>query len=111
MLPILISLDECNYVRYNVTMIRTFKHSALRRYFETGDPKGLAAEMAKRIQIRLNVLNRARELRDIALPGFDFHPLKGNRKAEYAIGVTGNYRMTFRFDSGDVLDLSLEDYH
>jgi proteic killer suppression protein len=106
-----IGIDDCNYARYIVTMIRTFKHSALRRYFETGDPKGLAAEMAKRIQIRLNVLNRARELRDIALPGFDFHPLKGIRKGEYAIGVTGNDKMTFRFDSGDVLDLNLEDYH
>jgi toxin HigB-1 len=92
-------------------MIRTFKHSSLKRYFETGDPKGLATEMAKRIQIRLNVLNRARELRDIALPGFDFHPLRGNRKGEYAIGVTGNHRMTFRFDGVDVLDLNLEGYH
>jgi proteic killer suppression protein len=98
-------------VRYIVTMIRTFKHSSLKHYFETGDPKGLATEMVKRIQIRLNVLNRARELRDIALPGFDFHSLKGNRKGEYAIGVTGNFRMTFRFDAGDVLDLNLEDYH
>jgi proteic killer suppression protein len=71
-------------------MIRTFKHSSLKHYFETGDPKGLATEMVKRIQIRLNVLNR---------------------KGEYAIGVTGNYRMTFRFDAGDVLDLNLEDYH
>ena len=61
--------------------------------------------------VNVNVLNRARELRDIALPGFDFHPLKGNRKGEYVIGVTGNYRMTFRFDCGDVLDLNLEDYH
>ena len=56
-------------MRYIVTMIRTFKHSGLKRYFETGDPKGLAAEMAKRIQIRLNVLNRAKELRDIARIG------------------------------------------
>jgi len=92
-------------------MIRTFKHDGLRRYFETGNPKGLAADMAKRIQIRLNLLNRARELRDIALPGFGFHPLKGDRKGEYAISVSGNYRMTFRFESGDVLDLNLEDYH
>jgi proteic killer suppression protein len=106
-----IGLDACNYVRYLVTMIQTFKHSGLRLYFETGDPKGLAAEMVKRNQIRLNVLNGARELRDIALPGFDFHPLKGDRKGVYTIGVTGNYRMTFRFDCGDVLDLNLEDDH
>jgi toxin HigB-1 len=67
--------------------------------------------MAKRIQIRLNVLNRAKELRDLNLPGLDLHPLKGDRKGEYALTVTGNYRLTFRFENGDVLDLNLEDYH
>ena len=104
-------LDQCNYGRYNVTMIQTFKHRGLKLFFETGNPKGVAAEAAKRIQIRLNVLNRAKELRDIGLPGFGFHPLKGDRKSEYAISVTSNYRMTFRFDRGDVFDLNLEDYH
>jgi toxin HigB-1 len=92
-------------------MIRTFKHNGLRRYFETGSPKSLPNNMAKRIQVRLNVLDRARELNDIALPGFGFHALKGHRKGEYAISVTGNYRMTFRFNRGDILDLNLEDYH
>ena len=92
-------------------MIRTFKHAGLKRYFETGKAKGIPADMAKRIQTRLNVLNRARELRDLNLPGFGFHALKGDRKGEYALTVTGNYRLTFRFDNSDVLDLNLEDYH
>ncbi len=67
--------------------------------------------MVNRLRIRLNVLNRAREVRDIALPGFGFHPMKGQRKGEYAISVTGNYRLTFRFEAGDVFELNLEDYH
>jgi len=92
-------------------MIRTFKHAGLKRYFETGKAKGIPADMAKRIQTRLNVLNRARELRDLNLPGFGFHALKGDRKGEYALTVTGNYPLTFRFDNSDVLDLNLEDYH
>jgi toxin HigB-1 len=92
-------------------MIRTFKHAGLKRYFETGKAKGIPADMAKRIQTRLNVLNRARELRDLNLPGFGFHALKGDRKGEYALTVTGNYRLTFRFENSDVLDLNLEDYH
>jgi proteic killer suppression protein len=92
-------------------MIRTFKHAGLKRYFETGKAKGIPADMAKRIQTRLNVLNRARELRDLNLPGFGFHALKGNRKGEYALTVTGNYRLTFQFENSDVLDLNLEDYH
>ena len=92
-------------------MIRTFKHGGLKQYFEDANSKKLPADMVKKIQIRLNVLNRAKELKDVALPGLGFHPLKGDRKGEYAITVTGNYRMTFRFEKGDVLDLNLEDYH
>ena len=92
-------------------MIRTFSHAGLQRYFETGKSRGIRADMAKRIQVRLNVLNRARELRDLNLPGFGFHPLKGDRKGEYTLTVTANYRLTFRFESGNVLDLNLEDYH
>ena len=92
-------------------MIRTFKHPGLKRYFETGKAKGIPADMAKRIQARLNVLNRARELRDLKLPGLGFHSLKGDRKGEYALTVTANYRLTFRFENSDVLDLNLEDYH
>ena len=92
-------------------MVRTFQHAALKRYFETGNPQGIPSEMVKRIQIRLNALNRARELRDFNLPGFDFHSLKATRKGKYSIRVTGNYRLTFRFQNGDVLDLNLEDYH
>ena len=67
--------------------------------------------MRKRVQIRLNVLDRAKELRDLDLPGFDFHSLKGDRKGEFAMKVSGNYRLTFGFESGDVWDLNLEDYH
>ena len=42
---------------------------------------------------------------------FGFHSLKGHRKGEYALTVTANYRLTFRFENSDVLDLNLEDYH
>jgi proteic killer suppression protein len=92
-------------------MIKTFRHRGLQRYFETGSPKAIPAEMKKRIQIRLNVLDRAKELRDLDLPGFYFHSLKGDRRGEFAIKASGNYRLTFRFENGDVLDLNLEDYH
>jgi proteic killer suppression protein len=92
-------------------MIKTFKHRGLQRYFETGISKAIPSVMKKRIQIRLNVLDRAKELRDLDLPGFDLHSLKGDRKGEYAIKTSGNYRLTFRFENGDVLDLDLEDYH
>ena len=45
------------------------------------------------------------------LPGYRFHPLKGERAGEYAVSVSGNLRLTFCFDAEDAIDVSLEDYH
>lgn len=92
-------------------LIKSFRHGGLKRYFEAGNARGIPADMRKRIRVRLNALDRAKEMRDIDLPGFDLPPLKGDRKGEYAIAATGNFRLTFRFEDGDVLDLNLEDYH
>ena len=49
--------------------------------------------------------------RSMDLPGYKFHPLKGNRAGEYAVTVTGNVRITFRFDSQHAIAVNLEDYH
>ena len=41
----------------------------------------------------------------------DFHELKGERKGTYAMRVSGNWRITFRWKAGAVTDVDLEDYH
>jgi len=64
-----------------------------------------------RLRIRLDFLNRATLLEDVNLPGWKLHSLKGQRKGEYAITVTGNYRLTFRFENGEAHEVNLEDYH
>ena len=92
-------------------MIHTFKHSGLKQYFETGKSKGIPSELVKQIRLRLNALDRAKELRDMNLPGFNFHPLKGQRKGEYSVHVSGPWALTFKFDGTNVLDLNLENYH
>jgi proteic killer suppression protein len=40
-----------------------------------------------------------------------FHQLKGVRKDTYAVSVSGNWRITFKFDGENVIDVDLEDYH
>jgi len=92
-------------------LIESFKHGALKRYFETGKANGIPSDMVTRIRVRLNALDRARDLRDVDLPGFDLHALKGQRQGEYAIAVTANFRLTFRFEGATVFDPNLEDYH
>lgn len=46
-----------------------------------------------------------------ALPGFDLHPLKGKLKGLWAVSVSGNWRVVFRFENGNAYDVDLIDYH
>jgi proteic killer suppression protein len=45
------------------------------------------------------------------LPGLGFHALRGNRKGEYAVSVSGNWRLTFGWSGDDAINVGLEDYH
>jgi proteic killer suppression protein len=92
-------------------MIRSFSHKGLKEFFETGSRRGIQPQLAARISRRLDALEAAQELRDIDAHGFNLHHLKGVRKGEWAISVSGNWRITFRFANGDVDDVNLEDYH
>lgn len=92
-------------------MIKSFRHKGLKDFFETGSKRGITAEMATRIRIRLDVIDAARIISDINLPGFRLHELKGQRATTWSIWVSGNHRLTFKFIDGHAYDVELEDYH
>lgn len=92
-------------------MIKSFKHKGLRELFLKGSLKGIRPDMADRIRRRLDVLDAADSLQALGLPGFRLHPLSGTMSGRYSIRVTGNWRITFRFENGDVFNVNLEDYH
>ena len=58
-----------------------------------------------------DVIDAAKTIADINLPGFRLHELKGRRAGTWSIRVTGNRRLTFKFRDGHAYDLELEDYH
>jgi proteic killer suppression protein len=92
-------------------VIRSFKSKALRLFAETGDGRKLSVPNAPRVQRILNQLDVAKAAEDMNLPGYRFHALKGTRKGAFAVDASGNYRITFRFDGEDAVDVDLEDYH
>ena len=48
---------------------------------------------------------------DMKLPGFDFHPLRGELKGVYSVGINKNWRIIFKFDGTDSFDVDYVDYH
>ncbi len=71
----------------------------------------VAPEHVRKLRRILAVLDRSSAPRDMDLPGFRLHPLKGRRSGHYAVSVSGNWRVTFRFEDGDVVDVDYADYH
>ncbi|HRQ65908.1 MAG TPA: type II toxin-antitoxin system RelE/ParE family toxin [Xanthomonadaceae bacterium] len=92
-------------------MIRSFRHKGLRRFFVTGSVSGIQAAHAARLRLILGRLNAASQPQDMNLPGLRLHELKGNRSGTWAVQVSGNWRVTFRFDGEDAEVVDYEDYH
>jgi len=92
--------------------IESIGHKGLRRFFETGNPKGLVGDEA-RIRRMLAFLDAAASFEELSVPpNFSLHELTGNRSGTWAMTVTRNWRLTFRInEEGALEDLDLEDYH
>ncbi|MGQ0622508.1 MAG: type II toxin-antitoxin system RelE/ParE family toxin [Panacagrimonas sp.] len=92
-------------------MIRSFRHRGLERFFTRSDYRGIPAQFAPRLERLLDRLDASTKAEDMNLPGYKFHALKGDRKGSFAVSVSGNWRLTFRFEGEDAADVNLEDYH
>jgi proteic killer suppression protein len=92
-------------------VIKHFQHKGLERFFRRGETKGIQAQHQQRIQRILDLLDDAYQPQELAIPGLFLHPLKGDRKGQWAITVSGNWRIIFAFDGEDVIVVNLEDYH
>jgi len=64
-----------------------------------------------KITLILDYLDTAARVEDMNFPGLDLHPLKGKEKGYWAVKVSGNWRIIFRFESGDAYNVNYLDYH
>ena len=92
-------------------MIRSFKHKGLELYFKTGIKSGIQAKHGKRLRLILAQLNAALTPKDMNLPGLFLHRLSGNRSDIWSVRVSGNWRVTFRFNGEHAEVVNYEDYH
>ncbi len=92
-------------------MIKSFKHKGLKDFFEFGDRSGIMPHHTKKLQLLLTALNVAKDERDMNVPHWQLHALHGNLKSHWSVSVSGNWRVTFRFDQGDVVLVDYQDYH
>ena len=92
-------------------MVRNFKHRGLRRLYERGDRSRINPNYVGKIELILADLDASETLEHMRRPGYRLHELKGDMKGLYAVEVSGNWRIIFRFKDGEASDIDLIDYH
>ncbi|MDA1273714.1 MAG: type II toxin-antitoxin system RelE/ParE family toxin [Verrucomicrobia bacterium] len=92
-------------------MIQSIRHKGLLKFYKTGVAAGIQATHANRLRMLLAALDTAQTIRDMNVPSFRLHPLKGRMKGRWAVSVSGNWRLTFEFRDGDAYLIDYEDYH
>lgn len=92
-------------------MIRSFRHKGLKRFFARGSKSGIQAEHGPRLRLVLGRLQAATSPKDMDLPGLYLNQLRGKHRGRWSVRVSGNWRVTFKFDGPDAVDVDYEDYH
>lgn len=92
-------------------MIKSFKHKGLEKFFYSDNRSGINAKHAAKLARILDRLDASVRPQDMNLPGYKLHELKGKGKGTWSVWVSGNWRVTFRFDGTDAVDVDYRDYH
>lgn len=92
-------------------MILSINHKGLRLYYEDGNSSKLPSEYSRKIGRILTSLDAVTSEEDIVALGSGIHKLSGDFSDFWSIKVSANYRVIFKFESGDVFEVDYLDYH
>ncbi len=96
-------------------MIETFGNALAEDLFDdkrTKATRSFPLELRRAGRRKLLYLHDASELRDLRVPpGNRLEPLKGKRKDFHSIRINDQWRVVFRWEGGNALDVKVLDYH
>ncbi len=93
-------------------MIVSFGDKDTEKLFIFGKSRRVPSTIIKVALRKLDYLNRAKTLQDLeAPPGNRLEALKGALKGKYSIRINDQYRIVFRFSSGEASEVEVTDYH
>ncbi len=92
--------------------IRSTRNRGLKRFIEDDDDRGIRRDLVNRVRRVLTALQSAESIDGLkGPPGWRIHQLTGDRAGTWSVSVSGNWRLTFDLENGEICNLDLEDYH
>lgn len=101
-----------NAPRYNRQVIKSFRDSETERIWLGEWSKRLPPDIQTVARRKLRMLNNARDLTDLRVPPANrLERLKGDRQGQHSVRINDQWRVCFRWSSGDAYDVEIADYH
>jgi proteic killer suppression protein len=92
--------------------IKSFVHKGLKRLFVDDSPRGVPHDSVDKLRAMLSFLQDMQDPERLrSFPLWKAHQLTGQRKGVWSLHVTRNWRLTFRVEGDEILDIDYEDYH
>ncbi|HEV2171777.1 MAG TPA: type II toxin-antitoxin system RelE/ParE family toxin [Candidatus Binatus sp.] len=91
-------------------MIESFRNKGLKELFDTGQSGKVPPNLRQRCLDRIEILDAATDLKQLNLPGYDFHPLH-TKPVRYSIHINGPWCITFEWQAPNARRVDLEQYH
>ncbi len=92
-------------------VIKSFRHAGLEDFFHTDSKAGIQPVHATKLRRQSSLLDASASPKNMDVPGWHLHPLKGELKDHWSVRVNGNWRITFRFEGEDAVLVDYQDYH
>jgi proteic killer suppression protein len=92
-------------------VIRKIRHKGLKKLYEEDSAAKVNPDHVDKLRRILARLDASSKPQDMNLPGYRLHKLKGKYEGFWAVDVSGNWRVVFRFEGGDATDVDFVDYH
>lgn len=92
-------------------MIKSFRHHGIELFFKNGSKAGIQPKHAEKLRRQLFALDNAMQPQDMNAPGWRLHSLRKDLLDHWSVNVSGNWRLTFRFDGNDAVLVDYQDYY
>jgi toxin HigB-1 len=92
-------------------MIASLRHKGLKLFYDKGNSSKLQPQHVAKIRLILTRLDAATSPGDMNVPGYGLHQLSGDWAGFWAVKVDKNFRIVFRFNGVNMLDVDYLDYH
>jgi proteic killer suppression protein len=93
-------------------MIKSFKDKETEKLFNRHFSKKLPQNLQHLARRKLVMLDAVPELNALRIPpGNRLEALKGDRKDQHSIRINDQWRVCFRWKTGDAYDVEIADYH